>query len=98
MIVEIQCLPSPPGTNERRYAHVEAAIEVVRSSGLQYEVGPLGTSIQGQPDEVWALIRLAHEACLAAGADSLVSVIKVEQTARRADQPTMGDLVDPWRS
>ena len=98
MIVEIQCLPTPPGTAERRYAYVDAAIEVVRSSGLLFEVGPLGTSLQGEPDEVWAVLRRVHEATLAAGAHGVVSVIKVEQTALQENQPTMGDLVDPWRS
>lgn len=98
MIVEIQCLPSPPGTPESRWAHVEAAILVVQRSGLHYEVGPLGTSVEGEPDELWRLLRQMHEACLEAGADGLVTVIKVEQTRERSQQPTMGDLVDPWRS
>ena len=98
MIVEIQCLPTPPGTAERRYAHVDAAIEVIRACGLTFEVGPLGPSIEGQPDEVWPVVRAVHEACLAAGANAVVSVIKVKQTRLAAEQPTMGSLVDPWRS
>jgi uncharacterized protein YqgV (UPF0045/DUF77 family) len=97
MIVEIQCLPSPPGHAGRRWAHVEAAIDVVRSSGLRYEVGPLGTSVEGEPDEVWALVRRAHEACLASGADGLVSVIKVEQSRDQGAQPTIAGLVEPYR-
>lgn len=97
MIVEIQCLPSPPGNDERRWAHVEAAIAVVTASGLRYEVGPLGTSVEGEPDQVWTLLRRVHEACLEAGADGVVSVIKVEQAARLEAQPTMDDLVGPFR-
>jgi uncharacterized protein YqgV (UPF0045/DUF77 family) len=97
MIVEIQCLPQPPGTAESRWAHVEAAIAEVQSSGLRYEVGPLGTSIEGEPDAVWALVRRVHEACLTSGADGVVSVIKVEQSRRPDEQPTIGDLVDKFR-
>jgi uncharacterized protein YqgV (UPF0045/DUF77 family) len=97
VIVEIQCLPSPPGNTERRWAHVEAAIAVVTGSGLAYEVGPLGTSVEGEPDQVWPLLRRVHEACLAAGAHGVVSVIKVEQAARAEAQPTMGDLVREFR-
>ena len=98
MIAEIQCLPSPPGTPVSRWGHVEAAIAVIEASGLRYEVGPLGTSIEGSPDEVWAVVREAHEACLLAGAEGLVSVIKFEQMADLAMQPTMGDLVDKFRT
>lgn len=97
MIVEIQCLPSPPGHADRRWAHVEAAIEVVRSSGLRCEVGPLGTSVEGEPDELWPLVRRVHEACLASGADGVVSVIKVEQSRDPAEQPTISGLVRPYR-
>src|SRR5436190_8956 len=59
MIVEIQCLPNPAGTPENRYAHVEAAIAVLRSSGLTVEVGPLGTSVEGEPDVLPAPSRVA---------------------------------------
>ena len=55
MIAEIQCLPSPAGTDDTRYAHVDAAIAAIRASGLRTEVGPLGTSIEGPPDAVWAV-------------------------------------------
>lgn len=97
MIVEIQVLPSPPGTGTVRYAHVEAAIAVVQSSGLPYEVGPLGTSIEGDPDVLWPLVRRVHEATLASGADGVVSVIKVEQARQVARQPTMASLTDKFR-
>lgn len=99
MIAEIQCLPSPAGTDDARYAHVDAAIAAIRASGLRTEVGPLGTSIEGPPDAVWAAVRAAHEACLRSGAASAVSVIKVAEGA--ADGPDSGpgidDLVGPHR-
>ncbi len=77
MIAELQCLPTPSGTPDDLHAHVEAAIVVIQRSGLTYEVGPLGTSIEGPADAVWTVLRQAHSACLAAGADRIVSVIKV---------------------
>ncbi len=95
MIIEIQCLPSPPGTEDNRYAHIEAAIAIIQASGLKYEVGALGTTIEGEPDAVWALARQAHEACLAAGAAGLVTVLKVEQAS--ADPPTIESLTARFR-
>ncbi|MHA1553397.1 MAG: thiamine-binding protein [Alphaproteobacteria bacterium] len=90
MIVEIQCLPSPSGTDDDRYAYVDAAIAVVQRSGLRHQVSALGTTVEGTPVQVWGVVRETHEACLKAGADKLVSVIKVAQTSD--DALTMHEL------
>lgn len=96
MIIEIQCIPDPAGTPEVPFANVHDAIRVIESSGLSYEVGPCGTSVEGEPDEIWTLLRRVHEATLAAGATSTISVIKVfEQTV--ADPVTMTGLTDRHR-
>ena len=98
MIIEIQVLPNPPGTASDRWAHVEAAIAVIQNSGLHFEVGPLGTSVEGEPDQLWPLLRAVHEAALIAGADGVVSVIKVEQTRESERDPSMHDLVGKFRT
>jgi uncharacterized protein YqgV (UPF0045/DUF77 family) len=95
MIVEIQCLPDPPGTAANRYAHIEAAIAVIQASGLPYEVGALGTTVEGPPDRLWPLVRAVHEACLASGATGVVSVIKVAESAREG--PTIAALTGKFR-
>lgn len=96
MIVEIQVLPTPAGTPERRWGNVAAAIEEIERSGLIHEVGPLGTSIEGAPDEVWGLVRRAHEVALA-GAQSVVTVLKVVEMASSADDVTIAELVGDHR-
>jgi len=88
LIAEIQCLAQPAGTRDDRYAHIDAAIAVLRASGLRHEVGALGTTVEGEPDAMWPLLRRVHEACLAAGADSVVSVVKLAETA--PGQPALG--------
>ncbi len=97
MIAEIQVAPRPGGTTAQPYAHVDAAIAVIRDSGLTYEVGAMGTTLQGQPDEVWAVLRAVHEATLAAGADAVTSHVKVGQGADDAG-PTIADLVTKHRA
>jgi uncharacterized protein YqgV (UPF0045/DUF77 family) len=67
---------------EDPHAHVEAAIAVIQQSGLRYEVGALGTTLEGDADTVWATLRAAHEAMLAAGASAGLSHIKVASTDR----------------
>ncbi len=93
MIVEIQVLPTPAGTADDPHAHVEAAITVIQQSGLSYEVGPLGTSFEGGPDEIWPLLRAVHEATFAAGSRSTMSVIKVAEGV----QPSMAELTSKFR-
>jgi uncharacterized protein YqgV (UPF0045/DUF77 family) len=88
VIAEIQVAPSPPGTLENPHAHVEAAIAVIQQSGLRYEVGALGTTLEGDADAVWATLRAAHEAMLAAGASSGLSHIKVASSERSMESLT----------
>jgi uncharacterized protein YqgV (UPF0045/DUF77 family) len=88
VIAEIQVAPSPPGTPDDPHAHVEAAIAVIRASGLRHEVGALGTTLEGGADEVWATLRAAHEAMIAAGATGGLSHIKVASVHRSMDSLT----------
>jgi uncharacterized protein YqgV (UPF0045/DUF77 family) len=88
VIAEIQVAPSPPGTPENPHAHVEAAIAVIQRSGLRYEVGALGTTLEGDADTVWATLRAAHEAMLAAGASSGISHVKIATVGRTMDSLT----------
>jgi uncharacterized protein YqgV (UPF0045/DUF77 family) len=97
VIAEIQCLPRPSGTPDDPYAHVHAAIERIETSGLTYEVGALGTTVEGEPDQVWPLLRDVHQACVTAGADSVITVIKVAESADADRGPTMAGLVDRYR-
>ena len=96
MIAEIQVVPTPTGTAQGRWAHVDAAISVIASSGLAYEVGPLGTTVEGDRDVVWATLRRAHEAALAHGATSAVTIIKLFEADD--DTATMRELTDPHRT
>ncbi|WP_097206144.1 thiamine-binding protein [Geodermatophilus sabuli] len=60
----------------------------MQASGLRYEVGALGATLEGEADEVWATLRAAHEAMLAAGATGGLSHIKVASVNRTMDSLT----------
>jgi len=96
VIVEIECLPRPSGEPGAPYAYVEAAIAVIQASGLTYEVSALGTTFEGEPDVVWRVARAAHEACLAAGAESVLTLVKFSQS-RLPNPPTMASLTAKFR-
>lgn len=97
MLIEIQYLPTPSGTGERPYAHVERAIAEIQRSGVRYEVGALGTTFEGEPDVVWPLLRRVHEACLGSGADSVLTIIKLAESSAPDETPRIDDLVADYR-
>ena len=51
-------------------------------------MGALGTTLEGEADEVWATLRAAHEAMLDAGAAGGLSHIKVASVNRTMDSLT----------
>lgn len=95
MIAELQVLPNPSGTTADPHAHVDAAIAAI--VGLHHEVSALGTTVEGPPDAVWAALRAAHEATLAAGSRVTISVIKLCEGVDDGG-PTMDRLTAKYRS
>lgn len=95
LLAELHCYPSPAGDDVGPWTHVEAAIAVIAESGLNYEVGPLGTTMEGPADDVWATVRAAHEAALAAGAD--VNMTHLRLIENPGSDVTMGSLTAPHR-
>lgn len=97
MLSEIQVLPGPTaGTDDNPYAYVEAAIGVIQKSGLKYEVCALGTILEGPDQQVWATLKAAQEAVLAAGAQRVICEIKIHASARDSG-PQMEQLVSKFR-
>jgi len=74
MNVSVQVLPMV----EYVYGVVDKAIDAIDASGVKYEVGPLETTLEGQDlDELLEVAKSAHRACFEAGADSVVTIIKI---------------------
>lgn len=96
MILEIQVLPSPAGTDTNHYAHVDAAIAVIADSGLSYEVGAMGTVVEGSSDELWALARQVHDATLTSGAERVMTMLKIAEHPH--SEVTIAGLVAPHRN
>lgn len=57
---------------------VEAAIAVIRASGVAFEVGPMETTLEGPSlDELVVVAQRAHRAALAAGADAVQTNLRM---------------------
>jgi uncharacterized protein (TIGR00106 family) len=68
-----------PGTKDvHPYAVVDKAIEVIQQSGVKYEVGPMETTMEGELDTLWGIVKQAQEACIAAGAERVMTYVKIE--------------------
>jgi uncharacterized protein (TIGR00106 family) len=59
---------------------VDQAIEVVEESGVTYEVGPHETTMEGKLDELIEIVKQGHRACFEAGAERVVTVVKIVES------------------
>lgn len=64
--VSFKVLPGGIADKAEVYAAVDCAIAVVQQSGLAHLVGPSETTIEGEYDEVMAVVKRAQEAALGA--------------------------------
>jgi uncharacterized protein (TIGR00106 family) len=71
--VSVQVLP----LHEDVYRIVDRAIGVIAESGVKYEVGPMETVMEGQLDTLLEVAKQAHLACFEAGAEKVVTLIKI---------------------
>ena len=91
MIVDVSVVPiGTGGASVSRF--VRAALEVVRKSGLRFRIGPMGTSLEGDWDAIFATIRQMHEVCIKLGAVRLLTTVKIDD--RRDKSQTMQDKLD----
>lgn len=66
----------PIGT-KNSYQAIDAGIEVIRNSGILYEVGPFSTTMEGDLNQIWEIVNRAKNASLEAGAEELLLNIQI---------------------
>jgi uncharacterized protein (TIGR00106 family) len=79
---------------ERVYPIVDQVIGLIQSSGLNYQVGPMETSLEGDLNTLLNLVKQAQEICIQAGAPRVVSVIKIDY---KPDGVTMDEKTQKYR-
>lgn len=70
---------TPLGAGEDIAVAVAHVVEVVADSGLDYQVTALGTLVEGEADEVWALVRRCHELARAEN-DRVLTAIRIDDS------------------
>jgi uncharacterized protein (TIGR00106 family) len=85
--VAVQVLPLV----EDVYPVVDRAIAAIAASGVKYEVGPMETTMEGTLDELLEAAKAAHLACFEAGANRVVTIIKIgDQTGGTTIEEKVG--------
>ena len=74
--IALQILPTSKTVHP--YSIVDKAIEVIANSGLRYKVTPFETVMEGSYDKIIEVVKKAQEACYEAGADSLMTYVKIQ--------------------
>ncbi len=71
--VSVQILP----LTDDPFPLIDRAIQVIQASGVKYEVDPMETVMEGPLDVLLEVAKSAHMACMNAGAERLVTLIKI---------------------
>jgi len=85
-VVQISCTPLGEGSGGIS-KFVAGCLTLVQQSGLKYQLTPMGTILEGELDDIFALVRKMHESPFNAGAQRVSTLIKIDD--RRDREHTM---------
>ena len=93
MLAELEIIPL--GTNSASVSDLLVQVaKLVDQSGLDYRVGPMGTVVEGDWDQVMALAKRCHHAML----ESAPRVMTTVRLDDRKDKPGRGRIVQKVQS
>ena len=75
-LLSVQIMPKTKD-GEDVIPYVDRAIEIIKESGVAYRVGPLETTMEGEFDELLAILKRMNEAMFAMGSPSVMSQVKL---------------------
>ncbi|MCF6242019.1 MAG: MTH1187 family thiamine-binding protein [Bacteroidales bacterium] len=76
--VAVQIIPIV--SSEKVFPIVDKAIEYIAKTGIKYRVTPFETVLEGDLDEIFKIIKGAQNACYNAGANELITNIKIHSS------------------
>lgn len=74
--IAIQVLPKVE-SDEEVIRIVDEVIDYIRSTGLNYYVGPCETSVEGEYDELMEVVKQCQKVAVKAGAKSVSAYVKI---------------------
>ena len=91
--VSLQVLPIVDDADA--YAVVDKVIELIESSGVNYVVGPMETTMEGDLNLLMAIVIKAQELCVSCGARRVISVVKIDY---KPDGVSIQEKIGKYRS
>lgn len=80
VIADIAVMPLIPAVSEEElYKQVDAAINYIKKSGLKYEIGAMSTTVEGEYDEVFELIKKVHRIPFEVGSERVLTVVRIDE-------------------
>ena len=90
--LSLQVIPLVP--EEKIYQVVDQVISLIDASGVNYLVGPLETTMEGELEELLDLVKRRRKSALQAGASRVLSVVKIDY---KPEGVTMDEKIYPYR-
>ena len=76
MVAEFSVTPCVDGEIK---PYIDTAVREIDKSGLKHEVGPSGTTVEGDLGQVLDAIKNAHEAVFGKGVNRVVTEIRIDE-------------------
>ena len=75
LLLEFSMYPTDKGESVSEY--VKGNLEIIHASGLPYKLGPMGTCLEGDYDEVMDVVRMCYER-LSQDSDRIACQVKMD--------------------
>lgn len=93
MLAELEVIPI--GTGSPSLSSILAQVaKLIDQSGLDYQVGPMGTTVEGEWDRIMTLARQCHQAVLQSSS-RVMTTIRIDD---RKDKPAAGRITQKVQS
>ena len=83
MWVSIDLCLIPLGVGTSLSPYIAACHKIIEQTGLDYELGPNGTALEGDWEEVFSCVKACHEAVHQMGATRIYTSLKVNTRSDR---------------
>lgn len=85
----------PRAKEKDPYQLVDKAIEIIKNSGVNYKVCPFETVMEGEYDELMAIVKEVHKVCYDAGTEHMMTYIKIQSSAEK--DVTIDDKMEKYQ-
>ena len=93
MLAELEIVPI--GTQSASLSSLLAQVaKLIDQSGLDYRVGPMGTTVEGEWDRIMQLAKQCHQAMMGSS-DRVMTTIRIDD---RKDRPGTGRMIQKVQS